>query len=327
MNFWTGTRPEISDGTITYPANALWVNSGSIGFSYGITNNISAFLDINLYEDTNLGVGNGYNLPNTIELGVKGGNFYLGSGSFRYGFNTNLYFCTGDFYDYYFVPYNPGSFQFGLGGLLSYYLDPYLPSKSVSVHLNAGYWAYNDAGQRLRGASDKYSSGGTSALTYGFGLNIPVDMFDLVLETSGRVFISPPDSAAFGFENYLYVTPGFKYYPLNWLTVNFGVDLLVVGSEDKTVPMPNYSAIGLPNYATWKVQMGVDIKILPVTQGMSETQYEKKKFNDKVQFFENVIEERQKTENIEDELEKLKQQRKQAERDLEELRQLLDEQD
>lgn len=330
MGFYTGTKPSyVKDGSAV-PASVYWDASGNIALSYGVSDHFDGSLIVNLYQDTQ--VGDLFNLPSDIVLGLKAGNFEIGSGQFRWGVTGDIQIGLGKYYDVLFETYNPGGFQFGLGGALSYYSDPYLPGKALNAHLNLGYWSFNDAGTQLRGSNwtrkDVYVAlNNSSALRYGLGVDIPVDLFDITFELWGSNYITAPDSFAYGAENYLYITPGFKYYPLSWMKINFGLDFLLVGKEEETTPKISKLFDYPSNYASWKVQMGLEFKIMPLAHGATEAEVEKQQFDNKIEFFESVIEERRRTETIEDELDKLKTQRRQAEKELEELRQLLDEQE
>lgn len=330
MGFYTGTKPSyVKDGSAV-PASVYWDAIGNIALSYGFSDHFDGSLIVNLYQDTQ--VGDLFNLPSDLTLGIKAGNFEIGSGQFRWGVTGDLQIGLGKYYDVLFETYNPGGFQYGLGGVLSYYSDPYLPGKALNAHLNLGYWSFGDAGTQLRGSNwtrqDVYIAlNNSSALRYGLGVDIPVDLFDITFELWGSNYITAPDSFAYGVENYLYITPGFKYYPLSWMKINFGLDFLLVGKEEETTPRISDLFDYPTNYASWKVQLGLEFKIMPLAHGSTEAEVEKQQFDNKIEFFESVIEERRRTETIEDELDKLKTQRRQAEKELEELRQLLDEQE
>jgi hypothetical protein len=327
MNFFTGVRPAYPDGGGgTIPAKNLWANNGNLGFSYGILPHFDTSLLLKLYRDNNGGIKES-STPASADLIFRLGGYELSGGRFRAGFSSNFRFGFDDVNDVVFELYDPGTFQFGLGTAFSYYSDPYLPTRSFSTHLNLGYWLFNDVGAKVRGGNVTNNTG-SSALLYGLGFNYPVDAFDLALEIWGSSYSTPPDSFAHAVEDYMYVTPGFKYYPLSWLTVNFAVDLLVVGSEEETLPPPGGNVTSdISNYSSWKVQLGLDFKLAPLAQGTSATEIQRQQFEDRLDFFEDVMEERREAESIEDELEKLKRQRRQAEKELEELRELLEEQE
>ena len=59
--------------------------------------------------------------------------------------------------------------------------------------------------------------------------------------------------------------------------------------------------------------------------GNSPAAVQQKQFNKRVEFFQEIIEEREKSENIKEELDKLQDEREAAEQELEELKQILEE--
>ncbi|MCK5032050.1 MAG: hypothetical protein KAS18_00415, partial [Calditrichia bacterium] len=83
----------------------------------------------------------------------------------------------------------------------------------------------------------------------------------------------------------------------------------------------------LPNYSTWKVVLGINLKLLPIGRASDTPEtIERKKFNKRIDFFQNIIEEREKAEDVQEELDKLQVEREEAEKELEELKQILEEQ-
>ena len=70
--------------------------------------------------------------------------------------------------------------------------------------------------------------------------------------------------------------------------------------------------------------MGVNFTLMPL--GFREGGEQGTEVRSKVDFYENLLRERQKSRNIEEELRRLKKEREQAEKELEELRQMLEEQ-
>jgi flavodoxin len=110
------------------------------------------------------------------------------------------------------------------------------------------------------------------------------------------------------------------------MSIDLGFDFRVSSgdfSSNKAIDLVNKD---LPVYPSWKVQLGVNFKILPVgVSGKTSSEREREVFNKRVDYFQNIIKEREESENIEQELEKLKEERKQAEQELEELKQILEE--
>ena len=180
----------------------------------------------------------------------------------------------------------------------------------------------NEAGKEIHG---RYTSTVNSTeLQYGVGILYPMDMFEFMLEINGINYLQQPDSVVYGRENWMYISPSIRYKPFPWLSMDIGIDYLLVGTEDDSHYQPD---VDLPNYSTWKVNMGLNFKILPLpTASDSPGEMQRKQFNKRVDFFQSIIEERERVEDVQEELEKLKQDREEAEKELEELKQILEEQ-
>ena len=80
------------------------------------------------------------------------------------------------------------------------------------------------------------------------------------------------------------------------------------------------------NYPPWKVQMGLNFNI-PVGGKTTKTleQIENEEFNRQVEFYKLIQNERDKSTEIEDELKELKREREAADKEIEELKEMLDE--
>ena len=110
--------------------------------------------------------------------------------------------------------------------------------------------------------------------------------------------------------------------------MDLGLDFRISGDEDETKGVRLFTqTLDLPNYSSWKINLGINIRVLPIdVASVSEGQIEKKRFNKRVEFFQSIIEEREKAEDVKEELDKLQLQREEAEKELEELKQILEEQ-
>jgi hypothetical protein len=131
---------------------------------------------------------------------------------------------------------------------------------------------------------------------------------------------------AYSRENYMYVTPSVKFKPKPWFNFDLGIDIKLTNADNTTstiLPDPTQS-LDLPNYPSWKVYMGLNFTLMPM--GFRGGAEQSTDVRSKVDFYENLLQERQKSRNIEEELRRLKKEREQAEKELEELRQMLEEQ-
>ena len=272
-----------------------------------------------------------YDAPADLFFDFKAGSFGLSNNRFNLGTLFSLRLPTGETHNYPFQAYSAGAVEFGVTGLASFFNDPFLPHRDLSFHLNTGWYYHNDAGKTLVSQAFTTSTGvdSTRELTagYGLGFSYPTELFDLNLEIWGNKFISKPDSLALSREDYTYFTPSILFKPKWWVNFNFALDLRVYANTDETDPRYTFSGgnLDLPNYASWFMHMGMNFVLNPgdsrIRGGISERADLKKK----VDFYERLLKEREKTRSIEEELRRLKREREQAEKELEELRQLLEE--
>lgn len=323
LNFFTKLAEDVNNlNPANFKAANYWLVNSGIALTYGITDNFDLTVAPGIYQDTHS--QNEYNLPDDITVALKAGSFDFADRKMYGAVGLNVRFPVGDDHNYPFTYYASGAVEYGLNGALSYYTDPYLPDRSLSLHLNVGWWNHNEAGQELR--PNMTSNVNSQELLYGFGVLYPTEMFDFILELTGSSFITKPEKFVFSREDWMYVTPTVKYKPLGWVNFNFGVDILLSGDKDESAGLPKFENLDLPNYSAWKAHLGIELTVLPITaSSQSAAQVQKNQFNQRVEFFQQIIEEREKSENIKEELDKLKEERAAAEQELEELKQILEE--
>jgi len=331
MNFFTRGTQWLGTGNPPegFKATNYWLVAGNFALTYGFTDFFDMTLSNRVYQDNHY--ASEYNFPGDIFLSAKLGSFNMAKRMLYGGIELKTRFPTGEEHNYPFAEYASGAVEFGANGFLSFFSDPYLPDRSYNIHLNVGYWNYMEAGRTLY----EYPNGtkleatkNSSALKYAVGFSYPTAMFDFTLEAHGLMYIEQPDTFVYSREDWAYVTPSIKYKPLNWLDVVLGVDIRVTPDENTTKNVPNKAAedYNLPNYAAWKVQLGLNMRILPFAPPKkTAAEIERDEFHKRVEFFQQIIQERERSEDIQEELERLKQERESAEKELEELRQILEE--
>jgi flavodoxin len=117
-----------------------------------------------------------------------------------------------------------------------------------------------------------------------------------------------------------------RYKALSWLSIDLGIDYRLSSGDFSSPYGDRLEDKDMSVYPDWKVQLGLNFKILPVgVASKTASEREREVFNKRVDYFQNIIKERDESENIEIELENLKEERKQAEQELEELKQILQE--
>lgn len=331
LSFFTKLTDYVGTNAIAaqnFNAANYWLVTNNFHISFGLFENFNVTIAPRIYQDTHY--SNEFNLPDDIFLNLKAGGFEFANRQLYLAGLLNFRFGIGEEHNYPFAEYASGGLEYGLSTALSYYFDPYLPDRSPSAHLNLGWYNHNEAGKTLY----KFGNGNeltgdvnSTELQYGLGFVYPIDLFELRLEINGIAYLTEPDSFVYSRENYTYVTPSIRYKALDWISMDLGINLRVSADEEKTSGVKTFENLDLPNYSSWRVNLGLNLKIYPL-EGPADTPetIERKKFNKRIEFFQNIIEERDKAEDVQEELDKLQEEREEAERELEELKQILEEQ-
>ena len=317
-----------------FTAVNYWLVQGNALLSFGVMNNFDITLMTRVYQDTHK--KNEYNSPDDIFLDIKGGSFGFMNDRIQVGGILSFRFPTGEVHNYPFEPYTAGALEFGLTGLFSYYKDPFLPDRDISIHANLGWYNHNDAGKILYQQTNpqgevirEFRAGNNAtALRFGLGFSYPTEMFDINLELWGNNFISKPDSMAYSRENYVYVTPSVRFKPRWWLNFDLALDVRVSPDKDESsfaLPGPVRN-LTLPNYPSWRMTLGMGFVLNQGAERARRAVGGGATIREKVDFFEKLLKEKEKARSIEEELKRLRREREQAEKELEELRQLLEEQ-
>ena len=311
-------------------AVTYWDVQGSLNFNYGLSRRFELGFTPIVYQDNNRG-GKGYNFLDDLFLRLKIGSLGSKGSTLSYGLELGTRFPTAAKHNLVFEPYAAGKVGFGATGIVSYARDPFYPDLGLNLHFNLGYWNHNDVGEKLSDRDPSVDSVRVTSMTqellYGVAWVLPSDRIDLRLELSGNVFIQKPPVTAYSRENVAYISPGIAYKPYRWMSLDCSLDLRVAGGKDETLYGAN--SVGqipdLPNYASWRLNLGMKVTVLPTSlYAFSERDILLKKAESRRELFEQIIKEQRETESAEAELERIKEERRKAERELVRLQQILE---
>jgi hypothetical protein len=321
MSFYT----QLAEYLVTVPGatdHNMYLVAGNLVLTYGAFSNFDITIAPRIYQDTHR--GDKVNLPDDIFVSLKAGSFGFGGRKFYGSGMLNFRIPTGEMHNYPYTEYASGAFEYGLMTAFSYYADPYLPDRAFSTHINLGWYNHNEAGKEIYHTHK--SKVNSADLQYGLGLVYPVDLFDFMLEINGINYLTQPDSFVYSRENWLYVTPTIKYKPYSWFSIDLGMNIRASASNTHNKTVAQNLKVNTPMYVPWRVQLGLNFKILPLPTGpASPAEIEREQFKRRVDFFQSIIEERERVEEVQEELDQLKREREEAEKELEELKQILDE--
>lgn len=332
MNFYSKAGDFIGQGLKPADFNAVnyWLVAGNVVFTYGLWDHLDATLGVRVYQDTHY--PNEFNFPDDVFLTVKYGGFKFGRNHFSQAFMTSFRFPTGEVHNYPFTEYASGAFEYAFMYAISYYADPYLPNRAFNVHFNAGWWNYNELGKVLytRSNGEKLKATvNSSDYRMALAFSYPTGLFDFRLELTGMLFIQQPDPFVYSAEEWAFLSPSIRYRMFKWVSADFGLDFRISPADrNATSGIPQISQrVDLPpNFPNWRVQMGLnfDLNLLAGSSKTSVVTYEQQQAKEKAKVFETVLEEKEKANAVQDEIENLKKVRKDAEKEIEELKKILD---
>lgn len=317
--------------TTSLNAFTVWDISGRFQVNYGLNKNVEVSISPTLYQDTNAGP-NKVNSFDALFLSAKYGSITSPGSSTAFGVQVKARLPLGDNHNLPFEAYASDKVAFGLTGLFSYSRDPLYPEGATNFHANLTYWNHNDVGVEL--VSGNPATAATSAsqeILYGFGVKVPNEKFEFSAELYGNAFLKSPPAAAYSRESYMYLSPGISYTALSWLSVNFGADLRLFEGSDKTLYAPAAGGISptfansQPNYSSWRLNFGTKFNLRSTrSYRMDERELLMQKAQSRRQLFEQIIKEQKDTEAAQVQLERIKEERIRAEKELERLRRILE---
>jgi hypothetical protein len=299
--------------------------TGAVSFQFGFSKHIEIGFTQILYQDLNLSALD----PNTLEqipddtyLRLKWGNmpFTIGNAYFKFGILNQLRIRTGVVDNIILEPYVGNGIEWEFDLLISYYSNPLYEESAPALHFNVGYLNHNDAGTGMSPFKAAQEFVYSAAFVY------PTRLLDLFIEPHGNFFTNYPDAVAYSREHSFWVTPGFTWKMFYGLHLTLAGDLRVWEEEDKTeLLLPD----DYPNYPEWRVNgilsfsPSTSFFRQPTFAAAGDAKNTRKLLRDRKSLFEWVVDDQEGLEYIDIELEKIKAERKEAEEDLEELKQEL----
>jgi len=309
-------------------------NTAALAAEFGFTKHIEFGVTQILYQDVNYNLFDDETMlaPGFTQMRVKMGNYRFNMGE-KFLFYGAMATVTkqGKYYNLYLEPYYDIAIAGQIDFLASYYLNPFYPKESPSFHLNLGYCNLNDA-------LTLTESGQVLPLSIAY-VNSKLKK-EYSVELNGRFFLKKtPVIGAYSQENFLYLSPGFKYNFFLGLSVGAALDvLLYAGDENTSNYYSNVMELGdYPTYAAWRINLKLDYTPstafyeIPTFSEVSQESVTKESMRarrvltDKKSLFEWVVDEDKGAEYIDLELEKIRNERKRAEAELEQLKKEIEE--
>jgi len=328
--FWGKVSENDNETEEGRTAVTYWDVQGLLSINYGISEHFSFNITPILYQDINQGEYDEY--PWDTFIGLKIGSYGAKESPFKFGMELATRFPTGEKHNVVFEDYTAGSAEWGFTALASYALDRLFPEDGLNAHLNLGYWNHNDVGQNLAPdslLSDEFKKiksvlDPSQAFRYAIGVEFPTESFNYALEIYGNSWIQKPPELAASREGYTYLNASIKYKPYRWFDFIVSGDIRISGDRDDTIG-PRASRHDLPNYSSWRINVGAKFVILPTSvYQIKERDILMRKAETRREVFEQIIKEKKDTESAEQELERIKQEREKAEKELDRLKRILE---
>jgi hypothetical protein len=325
-----------SVGTITTPppppafsGSSYWLLQNNFALIYGASDHLDLILKLGYYQDINYMSGS--NFPDLITFTLKGGSLTFAGRHLYAAGMLNLTRPMGNIHNYPLVEYTSSAkFEYGFMAAFSYYTDVYYPDNSFSAHLNIGYFSHNAAKSVAYNKDSLRLLTGNNGveLQYGLALVYPLRLLEFRLELSGVQYVEQPDTMVYAREDYMYVTPSLRFKPLHWLSIDLGADIRISSNKEQTRGVYLYSTnMGLPNYCDWRAQIGLNFKIFPLAPPpKTADQIKSEQFNQRIDYFRSMVEDRERLQNAREDIEAIKQERAKIEREIKDLKQALEQQ-
>jgi hypothetical protein len=280
------------------------------------------------YQDTVY--SNQSNIPDDIFITLKGGSFKFARRHFSAAIQSTLRIPTGKSHNYPFTEYASGALEYGFMGVVSYYTDPYFPNRAFNFHYNLGFWFHNEKGKEIpiTGGDTRVSTVNSSRIGMAMAFIKPIGAFDLRMELAGFLYMQIPDRFVYSAEDLAYITPSIRYKPLDWLSLDLGMDFrLSPGDRQRTGRVPDISNwIDLPtSYPPWKVQLGIHFKALPTGRKPYDSDIISLRDQRALENYNRIMKESEQARKKEKDVSKLRQERKSIDEEIDEIKKEIDE--
>lgn len=244
-----GYTTEIDAGQTgwTYLSNG----TSALTAAFGFTRTVELGFTQILYQDLNLTFRQNDPYIQTIIPGdtyirFKIGGWSIGNSLFM-SIMPAMRYRVGKYHDIHLEPYESEAVEAELMTAWSYYWKPLYPDEDKSLHFNISYLNHNDRESPFQSSQE---------LMYLTCFIYPMHLFDFGAELYGSMFMKEPDSTVLGREDWAYFTPFVRYKPFKGFQFTMGIDALLLGYHNTTVPSPEMRRPDLhryPNYSKYRI--------------------------------------------------------------------------
>lgn len=205
--------------------------SQALALNFGFSRHMEIELVPMLYQDLNLSSSGGvtYNAPDDVYMRFKFGGYRLNlfDMPLNWGLMLALRANSSKVDNVYLEPYNGGANEVALGWALSWYSNQLYPLEGPNAHFNLNYINHNDGGSQ--DALDVFTNV-SNDLEFALAYRYPRLRWEAFGELYGNFFLSKPENYAYTRANVIWLQPGFTYRIFNGMAVSLGLDLRVMES-------------------------------------------------------------------------------------------------
>ncbi|MBL7033172.1 MAG: hypothetical protein ISR91_03415 [Candidatus Delongbacteria bacterium] len=252
---------------IDSPGGKYLLSDGTnvLNATFGFSPHLEIDFSMALYQDLNRTGTNlqKTNVPDDAILRLRWGNYkanYFGR-SFLWGAVLKGRLNSSNLSNVYLEPYSSESNAFELGYILSYYDNPLYPQESWNAHFNLAYVNHNDSGSHEK---LQLLDGVTQEWQYTLGYRYPTLRWDFTTELYGTLFTNRPDpniyygnNRIFSRANYTYLSLGTVYRLFYGISIGFSGDFNLFTSN---IEQNNILPEGYPDfYPPWRITGKINI--------------------------------------------------------------------
>ena len=328
---WSGSTPQ---GNLSNVSQAL-------ALTFGFSPHLELEITPMIYQDLNMDPTSivTYNAPDDIYLRFRLGNYQ--TRAFGHPLGWGLQFSgranSSRMSNVYLEPYNAPANEMSVGGVASWFSNQLYPSEGQSFHANLTYLNHNDGqASGLNMIKDV-----SNDLEFAFAYRYPALRWELFGELHGNKFISRPRVNAYTRADVIWLQPGFTWRMFQGVSVTSGLDIRVLesgpavlhGSPPAGSDRARYRVSSdYPDYyPPWRLSVKMSFKPSTAfrhTETFAEVRPESQKdweMREKIGVTEREMidwlgAEDQSAEFLDLELEKIRAERRQAEKELERLK-------
>lgn len=157
--------------------------------------------------------------------------------------------------------YSAKRIRFGVTGLST--LAFHFMHMDWRMDVNSGLLDHNDQGVNVAQmeTDSVLVDKSTKEIVYGVSLQNSFKHWGCYVELSGRQFLKRPPASVFARENSIYLTPGLVIKPVEWLSLNISLDILMRGQGDLTDYRVGWARRfeNAPNLPDWRFRSGLTV--------------------------------------------------------------------